>query len=60
MFAIFAARCLLMSFLRRPSYCLSSFTLEPWSLAVIRLLHRLAHVGSIRRLSQRLPRGVCL
>jgi hypothetical protein len=28
-FAIDAARDLLIPFLRRPSYCLSSFTLEP-------------------------------
>jgi len=32
--AIAAARDLLMPFLRRPSYCLSSFTLDPWSLAM--------------------------
>ena len=34
--AILAARSLLMPFLRRPSYCLSSFTLGPWSLAMER------------------------
>src|SRR5215211_719156 len=33
-FAIEAARCLLIPFLRRPSYCLSSLTLEPWSFAI--------------------------
>ncbi len=33
-FAIAAARLLLMPFLRRPSYCLSSFTLGPWSFAM--------------------------
>src|SRR6185312_1438611 len=32
---IAAARDLLMPFLRRPSYCLSFFTLEPWSLAIV-------------------------
>src|SRR5688572_12071178 len=32
--AIDAARCLLIPFLRRPSYCLSFLTLEPWSLAI--------------------------
>src|SRR4051812_38203975 len=32
--AIFAARSLLMPFLRRPSYCLSSLTLGPWSLVM--------------------------
>ena len=35
-FAIAAARLLLMPFLRRPSYCLSSFTLGPWSLVMTR------------------------
>src|SRR5215216_762851 len=34
--AIFAARSLLMPRLRRPSYCLSSFTLDPWFLAIRR------------------------
>src|SRR5829696_6230461 len=38
--AILAARSLLMPFLRRPSYCLSSLTLEPWSLAMGLLLLR--------------------
>src|SRR3954447_20235265 len=33
-FAIAAARPLLMPFLRRPSYCLSFLTLEPWSFAI--------------------------
>jgi hypothetical protein len=33
-FAIAAARDLLMPFLRRPSYCLSSYTLGPWPLAI--------------------------
>jgi hypothetical protein len=37
-FAMRAARDLLMPFLRSPSYCLSSFTLEPWSLAMMILL----------------------
>src|SRR5215217_3948348 len=32
---ILAARSLLMPFLRRPSYCLSFLTLEPWSLAMV-------------------------
>ena len=32
-FEIAAARDLLMPFLRSPSYCLSFFTLDPWSLA---------------------------
>src|SRR5436190_16279449 len=32
--AIAAARDLLMPFLRRPSYCLSSLTLLPWSFAM--------------------------
>ena len=32
--AILAARCLLMPFLRRPSYCLSFFTLGPWFFAM--------------------------
>src|SRR5205823_6513417 len=34
--AILAARSLLMPFLRSPSYCLSFFTLGPWSLAMTR------------------------
>ncbi len=34
-FAIRAARHLLIPFLRSPSYCLSSFTLEPWSFAML-------------------------
>src|SRR5215203_2074676 len=34
---ILAARSLLMPFLRRPSYCLSLLTLEPWSLAIVNL-----------------------
>src|SRR3954468_14829438 len=33
-FEIAAARDFLMPFLRRPSYCLSFLTLEPWSLAI--------------------------
>src|SRR4051794_30444411 len=33
-FAIEAARCLLIPFLRSPSYCLSSLTLDPWSFAI--------------------------
>src|SRR5215216_6676589 len=33
-FEIFAARSLLMPFLRRPSYCLSFLTLDPWSFAM--------------------------
>ena len=32
--AMRAARCLLMPFLRRPSYCLSSLMLGPWSFAM--------------------------
>src|SRR3954453_14230520 len=32
---IAAARDLLMPFFRRPSYCLSFLTLEPWSLAIV-------------------------
>src|SRR5205085_5822328 len=39
---IAAARDLLMPFLRRPSYCLSFFTLEPWSLAMAHLLFGIA------------------
>src|SRR6185437_10797442 len=35
---IAAARDLLMPFLRSPSYCLSFFTLDPWSLAIVHLL----------------------
>jgi hypothetical protein len=35
---IAAARDLLMPFLRSPSYCLSFFTLDPWSLATVHLL----------------------
>ena len=33
--AIAAARDLLIPFLRSPSYCLSFFTLGPWSLAML-------------------------
>ena len=33
-FAMAAARDLLIPFLRRPSYCLSSLTLGPWSYAM--------------------------
>src|SRR5215218_5508834 len=40
---ILAARSLLMPFLRRPSYCLSFLTLDPWSLATC---HHLLGVGS--------------
>src|SRR3954464_2727175 len=36
--AMEAARCLLMPFLRRPSYCLSFLTDEPWFLAMSHLL----------------------
>src|SRR5437762_5173411 len=36
--AIAAARDLLMPCFRRPSYCLSSLTLGPWSLAIVYLL----------------------
>src|SRR5215208_2612472 len=34
-FEIAAARPLLMPFLRRPSYCLSFLTLDPWSFAMV-------------------------
>jgi hypothetical protein len=34
LFEIAAARLLLIPFLRRPSYCLSFLTLEPWSFAM--------------------------
>src|SRR5581483_10461676 len=37
---IAAARDLLMPFLRSPSYCLSFFTLDPWSLATVHFLSR--------------------
>src|SRR3954468_18518800 len=36
--AMEAARCLLMPFLRRPSYCLSFLTDEPWFFAISHLL----------------------
>lgn len=42
--AIFAARDLLMPFLRRPSYCLSFLMLGPWSFAIAYLL--CSRVGS--------------
>src|SRR3954452_7672651 len=38
-FEIAAARPLLIPFLRRPSYFLSFFTLDPWSLAMTKSLH---------------------
>src|SRR3954447_23084044 len=43
-FEILAARSLLIPFLRRPSYCLSCLTLDPWFLATA---HHLL-VGGIR------------
>src|SRR3954452_21662620 len=46
-FAIEAARCLLIPFLRRPSYCLSSLTLDPWSLAIAISFDRVLVSGAV-------------
>src|SRR4029453_13852276 len=55
--AILAARSLLMPFLRRPPYFLSSLTLGPWSLAIVSLLVRPRIVISTGEPEQSQPGG---